>query len=230
MDTRERTIIFGALCLIPLLASPGLSYRPESLSNTSDYMSGLQLELRGNHIGSFRDGVLLPRTATTLPSPPPNLVDDLISGKYDRINRKFYSREYQINPVERNVLSSRYLFDIGRSGEIEFYLLYFPGWSASIDTRRQEVRSSSEGFAVVNSAQLSGELVIWMEGTGWRYVAWLTTLMGGLLLYVFVRRVGGENERQPAALKADWLPLARREMIGLAVVFALYTAIWLSRL
>jgi hypothetical protein len=193
-------------------------------------MSGLQLELRGNHIGSFRDGVLLPHTAATLPSPPPNLVDDLVSGKFDRINRKFYSREYQINPIERNLLSDRYLFDIGSPGEIEFYILYFPGWSASIDNQRQEVRSSPEGFAVINSAKLTGELVVWMEGTGWRYVAWLTTLIGGLLLYVFVRRVGAENERQPADVKDDWLPLPRREVIGLAVVFAVYSAIWLSRL
>jgi hypothetical protein len=193
-------------------------------------MSGLQLELRGNHIGAFRDGVLLPRTAPTLPAPPPNLVDDLLSGKFDRINRKFYSREYQISPIERRLLSDRYLFDIGRPGDIEFYILNFPGWSASIDNQRQELHSSPEGFIVVNSARLAGELVIWMEGTGWRYLAWTTTLVGGLLLYVFVRRAGAAYERQPADLANDWLPLTRREIVGLAVVFALYAAIWLSRL
>ncbi len=179
------------LCLVAPLASLAAVYPPDRSigENQPSVVTGLQSELRGEHIGSFRDGVLLPEAAPRLPEPLPNLVESFQTDSFDRVNRQFYSAESQINSVERGLFYNRYFFDILQPGEVEFNILYYPGWSASIDGRRPDVQASPEGLLTVRLPKPNGELAIWLEGTPFRYLSWAITLGGAILLFLVARHI-----------------------------------------
>jgi hypothetical protein len=187
----------SVLCLVSPLASLAVLYAPESIAQPGDptYVTVLQSELRGEHNGTFRNGVLLPETAPELPDPLPNLVETIQGNTFDRINRKFYSADAQINPVERGLFYDRYFFDMSRPTEIRFDILYYPGWNVSVDGNRQEVRASADGLVTVMPARLSGEIAVWLEGTPIRNLAWAVTLGGAgfLLLVTRALRMSGKE-------------------------------------
>ncbi len=187
----QQMTALSVLCLVSPLASLAALYQPEPAAQSGDptYLTVLQSEVRGEHTGTFRSGVLLPEAAPQRPEPLPNLVESIRSDTFDRIDHRTYSAGAQINPVERGLFYDRYFFDLVRPMEIRFDILYYPGWNVSVDGSRQEVRSSPDGLLTVMMPKLSGELVVWLEGTPIRYLAWSMTAGGAGFLLLMMRRL-----------------------------------------
>jgi hypothetical protein len=118
-------------------------------SGDLDFLASLRSELSGYHAGTFRNGLLLPESAPQLPAPPLNLVSDLESGNYGRINRRAYSAESLINLIEHTPQSDRYVFDMTHPSEIEFSPCITPAgtqhqrWRREINLRRGLIPSQS---------------------------------------------------------------------------------------
>jgi hypothetical protein len=208
----------------PLAASATLYPPPDrTLPVDLDFMASLQGELNGYHIGTFRNGLLLPGSAPQLPAPSPNLVVDLQSGNYGRINRRAYSAESQINLVEHEPQSDRYIFDMAQSGDVEFLTLFYPGWVYTINGQRHEIRPSSQGLITVSIPATTGELSVWMEGTPVRYLAWVITLAGGVLSLLAARQL----RPSPGAHTLPMSLLSRGEATSLALALTLFAGVTL---
>jgi hypothetical protein len=229
MAKRWRPVALAALSLVAPLAAVNTLYLPSSRSQPDDldFMASLQSELSGYHVGTFRDGLLLPESAPQLPTPPPNLVSDLQSGNYGRINRRAYSAESVINLIEHAAQSDRYVFDMTQPSEIEFLTLFYPGWLYSINGQRREIQPSSQGLIKVSIPPTTGELTIWMEGTPIRYLGWAITLAGAGLLLLTAWRL----RRSADARAAPTSLLSRGEVSGLALALILVAglALWTSQ-
>jgi hypothetical protein len=200
LKSHWQMIGLSILCLVSPLASLAVLYSPEPVSPSGDptYLTVLQSELRGEHSGTFRNGVLLPETTPGRPDPLPNLIESLQGNTFDRINRKSYSADAQINLVERGLFYDRYFFDLSRPTEIRFDILYYPGWNVSVDGNRQEVRASADGLVTIMPGKLSGEIAVWLEGTPIRNLGWAVTLggVGFLLLVMRILRAYGKQPQQ----------------------------------
>jgi 6-pyruvoyl-tetrahydropterin synthase related domain len=181
----------SVLCLIAPLASLAAVYPPETTAQqgATDFVAVLQAELQGDHQGTFRDGVLLPAAVPGLPDAPPNLLDSVRTDSFDRINRKAYSADAQVNLVEHSPFYDRYFFDVLRPGDVEFNILYYPGWNISIDGKRVETQPSPQGLLAVTLPKYSGEMAVWLEGTPIRYLSWAMTAGGAGLLSLVMRRL-----------------------------------------
>jgi hypothetical protein len=212
-----------ALCLgspltaIASLPSMGTDYYAGELTifTSTDY------ELRGYHVGSFISGLLLPEAAPKLPPPQPQLLTTLQTNTFSRINRRAYGSDVQINTIEHNPLSVRYVFDVPRPTDIELYILGYPGWTGSIDGQRQGLQTTPEGLLVVPVPKLTGELQIWMEGTPARYLAWVITVLGVALLLLVARRIRGAADGEAHMSSA----LSGRQLTVFGLLLAAYAVI-----
>jgi hypothetical protein len=221
---RWRPIGLAVLGLVsPLIALPTLHLAlATALTDTPDYLASLQNELRGYHTGTFRDGLLLPGTAPTLPAPLPNLLRDMQEQTFDRISRRSFSAEAQINPVEHSPLYNRYIFDLSQPTSLEFNVLYFPGWSATIDGKPWEVQPTEAGLLRVRIPQLSGELVVLFEGTVTRNLSWALVVAGCAAMLLMLRRIHPISEQDGSPPR-----LAHPEIVGLGVALTVYAAVFL---
>ncbi len=183
-----------------------------------DFLSRLQIELRGSHTGSFRDGVLLPADSPGLP-PPPKLVESLALNIFDWINRRAYSSNSQINAVEHSLLGHRYLLDMAAPGDVEFYILNYPGWTASINGLSQSIQSSPQGLVMITLPRASGELSITFQGTPIRSTSWVFTFLGVVAVVAIWRQQLPEPEEPRRSF------LSKAEAIGLGLAFLGYALI-----
>lgn len=224
LGRRWRPIGLAVLGLVaPLLSFPALNLVPAAtLTDTPDYLTSLQNELRGYHTGTFQDGLLLPGTAPTLPAPLPNLLKDMQEQTFDRISRRSFSAEAQVNPVEHSPLYNRYIFDLSQPTSLEFNVLYFPGWSANIDGKPWEVQPTETGLLRARIPQLSGELVVLFEGTATRSLSWALVVAGCAALLLTLRRIRPMSEQDGSPPR-----LARPEIVGLGVALFVYGAAFL---
>ncbi len=202
LQPRWQTIGLSVLCLVAPLASLAALYPPEPASQPREptVATLLQSELRGEHTGTFRSGVLLPASAPELPDPLPNLIETVQDDTFDRINRRLYSAEVQVNPVDHGLFYNRYFFNAARPLDVEFNILYYPGWRVSVDGKQQEAQPSAQGLLTVTVPRLSGELAVWLEGTPLRYLSWAMTAGGAGFLFLAMRRLRTLG-KQPEAVR-----------------------------
>ncbi len=132
--------------------------------------------------------MLLPIDAPQLPTPPAKLVEGLDRNIFDWISRRTYTPDSQLNAVEHSLLGHRYLLDMAAPSDIEFYIVYYPGWTASINGLRQEIQPLSQGLVTISLPRTSGELTISMQGTPIRYASWVITCLGVVALLIIWRR------------------------------------------
>jgi len=221
---RPRWQIAGliALCLFtPLIALPALlppAWKPVPIP--ADLLSRLQVELSGSHTGSFRDGILLPVDAPGLPQPPQKLAENLERGLFDWVSRRAYSSDSQLNAVEHGPLGHRYLLDMAAPSEVDFYILNYPGWIASLNGLPQSIQSSPQGLVTITLPRTSGELVITMQGTPIRYASWIITFLGVVMAFILWRR---QPLPEGAAPRQNFLP--QQDSIGLGLAFLGYTVL-----
>jgi hypothetical protein len=230
LPRRWQVIALPVLCLVaPLSALPAL-FPPQwgpPLSETTMF-STLHEELQGYHLATLREGILLPTTAPRLPAPLPNLAENLSSNKLDRVNRKTFSAESQIDAVEQKPLYYFYYVNTQEKLNIELYLLQYPGWQVSIGNKQVPVVASPDGFIMVSVPGTNGEMVVWMGGTPARDLGWLVSI-GSLGLALLVMRFKWPH----AEGEAPAFPVRRSpwQVIALLVMLAAYAgaAFWLRQ-
>ncbi|MCC7449740.1 MAG: hypothetical protein IT324_20135 [Anaerolineae bacterium] len=211
-----------ALCLFaPLVALPTLLPPAwQSVAIPADWLSRLQVELSGSHTGSFRNGVLLPSDAPGLPLPSQQLTESFERGLFDWVSRRAYSSDSQLNAVEHGPLGHRYLMDMAAPSEVEFYILNYPGWTASLNGLPQSLQSSPQGLITMLLPRTSGELVVTMQGTPIRYASWIITFLGIVMAFILWRR---QPAPEPDGFRLSFL--AQWEAIGLGLALICYAGV-----
>lgn len=219
--TRRRAAGTAALALIAPLTTLTALYPPEwsGRASLADVYSAVQQELQGEHIATLRTGLLLPTSAPDVPPPLPNLVETLRGGKFDRVKRKSTSGEVRLDVIDTRSLSLLYILNADQPFDAEFYVLNYPGWSASIGPRELLTHATPEGFVSVSLPAANGEVALRFDSSGAGDLAVFITLSSFLILLFGVRRRAAEPENQSAT------PVSRAELAGLALALLVFLGI-----
>jgi hypothetical protein len=212
------------LAIVPLTALPVT--RPPAWTasaNDPDYLSMIQDEVRGHHLGSFRDGMLLPGPELNIPDPPTDLVTRLSANNLVKIRSLQSAGTYSLSTLEQNLFHDRYLIDSSQPLPVEFYTLYDPSWVVEMDGHSLSTSASTNGLLAFTIPLAANELTLSLQPTSIQSWSWLVTTLGLLVLLRGSWLIG--RRTTPIASATGWAldstrasPVARGEILAATLV------------
>ena len=173
------------LTALPTLALPAW---PEARTPTT-IQAVLRDEGRGYLVSSFLDGWLLPAHLNALPQPSPSLMASYQTGYVDIVARDRLPTATQVDVIESGPQSHRLVVNARRSTVLVLYVLYFPGWQASVDGASVPVFADTQtGFVSFEVPVGRHEVRLTFGSTLERDIGWgisilALMLLGGLVLW-----------------------------------------------
>ncbi|HML20127.1 MAG TPA: 6-pyruvoyl-tetrahydropterin synthase-related protein [Aggregatilinea sp.] len=180
-----------ALFALPVLAVPGWSYERAA----DDAQDVIRTEIRGNMIGSFRDGWLLPASVATLPHESGVLINTYEADLIDKVAHDLLPPGTQVDTIEHTPRQERLAVDAGLALRVTLLTFDYPGWRAQVDGRDVAIHTTSDGFISVEVPPGRHEVKVYFGSTPARRAGWLIALVSLGLATVLVFRV----DRQPGS-------------------------------
>lgn len=189
----------------------------------------LRDEGRGYLVSSFFDGWLLPAHLNSLPQPSPSLMASYQTGYVDIVARDRLPSATQVDVIESGPQSQRLAVSARQSVVLVLYVLYFPGWQASVDETHVPVFADAQtGFVSLEVPAGRHEVRLTFGSTLERDIGWgismlALMLLGGLVLWrdlepkpssltESTRMLPEDGETRPTSLATGGL------VIGLAII------------
>lgn len=190
LPSQAQSLGLAGLCLIPLIAAVPV-FSPPSLvaGEDSNPDQSARAELRGEHLGTLHEGLLLPVDVPFLPDPVPENSD----GENTRVNQSTLTLDSRIGTLPRGALSFNYIVNMQQPAEVEFYTLYYPGWTAVVANQETAIQPSPQGLISIRLPAVNGALTLHFSGTPPRDWAWFLTIGALVVVVVVANRLPAER-------------------------------------